>query len=133
MNIFKQLVVTTSLLLMSLFFTPMLAAAQCDSCSGTVGQIQCGANSAASGDCNTKPKGSIDTTIKKIVNFLSIAVGIVAVIMIIIGGLRYVTSAGNQEGAKNARNTIVYAVIGLVIAAIAQVIVRFVLTNVTNT
>jgi hypothetical protein len=53
--------------------------------------------------------------------------------MIIYAGFRYVTSAGNAEATKNARSTIMYAVIGLIIIALAQVIVHFVLRNVTNT
>ncbi len=76
---------------------------------------------------------SIDGTIKSIVNILSIFVGVVAVIMIIIGGFRYVTSAGSAEGVTAAKRTLLYAIIGLVIVVLAQVIVRFVLTHTTNT
>jgi hypothetical protein len=52
--------------------------------------------------------------------------------MIIIGGLRYVTSGGKQESVTSAKNTILYAVIGLVIIALAQIIARFVLQKATN-
>ena len=97
----------------------------------TQSAIQCGINSAASGSCNQAPPSSLDSTIKNIVNILSAAVGVVAVIMIMIGGFRYVTSSGNPEAAKGARNTIVYAVIGLVVVAVAQVIVHFVLGKVS--
>lgn len=90
-------------------------------------QIQCGVNAAASGDCNTQPSGSLDNTITTIINILSAIVGVAAVVMIIIAGLRYVTSAGNAESAKSARNTILYAVIGLVIVALAQIITHFVI------
>jgi hypothetical protein len=52
--------------------------------------------------------------------------------MIIIGGFRYITSGGKQESVTSAKNTILYAIIGLVIVALAQIIVRFVLSNSTN-
>jgi cytochrome bd-type quinol oxidase subunit 2 len=92
--------------------------------------IQCGVNSAASGDCNTQPTGDLNTTIRSVVNLLSVLVGVAAVIMIMVGGLRYITSAGNAEGAKSARSTITYALIGLVVVALAQIIVHFVITSV---
>jgi hypothetical protein len=69
--------------------------------------------------------------IRKIINILSVIVGIIAVIMIIIGGFRYITSGGASEKVTGAKNTLLYAIIGLIIVALAQVIVRFVLRNTT--
>lgn len=73
----------------------------------------------------------------KIVRIVSILVGIAAVIMIIVGGLKYALSGGyrgNSSGAGNkvvaAQNTIIYAVVGLVVALLAQAIVIFVLSKV---
>src|SRR4029079_14361387 len=77
--------------------------------------IKCGSCGASGTPCDKDATKSLDATIADIINILSVAVGIVAVIMIIIAGLRYVTSAGNPEAAKGARNTILYAVIGLVV------------------
>lgn len=74
---------------------------------------------------NTEKK--LNDTIKLIVNFLSFIVGVVAVIMIIIAGLKYITSGGDSNNVASAKNTILYAIVGLVIVALAQVIVRFVL------
>jgi len=82
---------------------------------------------------NISGSGSvIDTDIKNVLNVLSIIVGVVAVIMIIVGGFRYVASGGKQESVTSAKNSILYAIIGLVIVAVAQIIVRFVLNNVGN-
>jgi beta-lactamase regulating signal transducer with metallopeptidase domain len=75
---------------------------------------------------------SVTTTIKKIINILSVVIGAVAVVMIIIGGFRYVTSGGNAESTKSARQTIVYAIVGLIIVALAQIIVHFVLNAVSS-
>jgi hypothetical protein len=71
--------------------------------------------------------------IRRIVNLLSAIVGVVAVIMIIVGGLRYITSGGNDTSVTSAKNTILYAIIGLIIVALAQLIVRFTLRQITNT
>lgn len=84
--------------------------------------------SAASSDATTK----INNLVKTVVNLLSAVVGIVAVIMIIVGGFRYVTSGGNDTSVTSAKNTILYAIIGLIVVALAQIIVRFTLSKLTN-
>jgi len=67
-----------------------------------------------------------------IVNIISIIVGFVSVIMIIWGGMKYVTSGGESGKITSAKNTIMYALIGLVVVALAQFIVRFVLKQTTT-
>jgi hypothetical protein len=74
----------------------------------------------------------IQDIVTLIVNIFSIIVGIVAVIMIVVGGFKYITSGGDSGNITSAKNTIVYAVIGLVIVALAQFIVKFVLNKVTT-
>lgn len=83
------------------------------------------------GNCDSSAAGtSVETVVRTVINLLSLVVGIVAVIMIIIGGLKYITSSGDSNNVSSAKNTILYAIIGLVIVALAQVIVRFVLDKV---
>lgn len=95
----------------------------------------CGANklgvSKTSGceQGNASADTSIDKLITNIVNIFSVIVGVIAVIMIIIGGFRYVTSGGDSGNVTSAKNTIMYAIIGLIIVALAQIIVRFVLNQ----
>lgn len=67
-----------------------------------------------------------------IISIFSIVVGAVSVIMIIVGGFRYIVSNGDSNAVQGAKNSILYAIVGLVIVLFAQVIVRFVLTNATN-
>lgn len=83
----------------------------------------------AAPDCENPENAErkINDTIKLVINLLSFIVGVVAVIMIIIAGLKYITSGGDSNNVASAKNTILYAIIGLVIVALAQVIVRFVL------
>ncbi len=66
----------------------------------------------------------------RILNTLTFIIGAISVLMVIIGGLRYTVSNGDQAGITSAKNTIIYALVGLVIAVMANAIVNFVLTNI---
>ncbi len=94
-------------------------------CEG-VGLAGGGGNNCA----NPTDSPTVEGVIGTVINILSIVVGVVSVIMIIIGGLKYITSGGDSNSITSAKNTILYAIIGLVIVALAQVIVRFVLVRV---
>lgn len=83
----------------------------------------CGGTDEAAGD-------KLNGIIRLIVNIFSLIVGVIAVIMIIIGGLKYITSGGDSGNISGAKNTILYAVVGLVVVALAQFVVRFVLNKV---
>lgn len=80
------------------------------------------------------PGGPSDllTVVKNIVNVILFIVGFVAVVMLIVGGVRYVVSAGNDEAVGKAKNTILYAIIGLVIAILAFAAVNFIITALTT-
>ncbi len=67
-----------------------------------------------------------------VLNLVSVIVGVIAVFMIIYGGFRFLTSAGNPEGTKVGKNAILFALIGLIIVAFAQVIVKFVLGKIAS-
>ncbi len=70
---------------------------------------------------------SLETVIKRIVNTVFLVLGIIAVVMIIVGGVNYATSMGDPGKATKAKNTIMYSVVGLVIALLAFAIVNFVI------
>lgn len=65
---------------------------------------------------------------KQITNTILYIVGIIAVIMLIIGGIKYVISGGDSKKVTDAKNTVLYAIIGLVIAFLAYAIINFVIT-----
>jgi hypothetical protein len=67
-----------------------------------------------------------------VANILIFIVGAVAVIMLIIGGLRYVLSSGDDKAVQGAKNTILYAIIGVVVAILAFAAVNFVVTQFEN-
>jgi beta-lactamase regulating signal transducer with metallopeptidase domain len=84
-------------------------------CAGSNGNFT-GTNGAT---CNSQAaEDSANTLITNVINILSVVVGVIAVIMIIYAGLRYVTSGGREDAVKGAKNTILYAIIGLVITAL---------------
>lgn len=70
--------------------------------------------------------------VQKVIKVLLFIIGAASVVMIIVGGVRYVTSAGNPEAVKGAKNTIVYAIVGLVVAILAYAIVTFVINNIAS-
>ncbi len=82
-------------------------------------------------DCSKTPDNSvsINSIIKALINILSLVLGVVSVVMIMVSGFKYVTASGDTNKITSAKNTLVYAIIGLVIAALAQTIVRFVLAK----
>lgn len=82
------------------------------------------AQACSGGSCGVSSIGSLFNSITTILLFL---IGAIAIIMIIIGGLRYVLSAGDSKSTNDAKNTILYAVIGLVIALASYSIIKFVL------
>lgn len=69
----------------------------------------------------------INDTVANVINILLFVVGAGAVIMLIIGAIRYVVSGGDQQAVAGAKNTILYAIIGIVVAVLAFAIVNFVL------
>lgn len=85
------------------------------------------------GKCNnSQASNTINQFVHRVVNILSAVVGVVAVIMIIFGGFRYVTSGGNDTSVTSAKNTILYAIIGLIIVALSQILVHFTIKNLSS-
>jgi opacity protein-like surface antigen len=133
---FKNLLIVAASVaaLLSPALVPAVASAQQTDinnglCAGTnLNPGQTGGCTVDQGAANTK----INNILKTVVNLFSLVVGIISVIMIIIGGLKYITSGGEASNISGAKNTIIYAIVGLVIVALAQFIVHFVLGKVTQ-
>lgn len=87
---------------------------------------ECAKEGVKTADTGGKATSAKDL-IQSIVNILLFITGAVAVIMIVIGGLKYVTSNGEASQTKSAKDTIMYSVIGLVVAILAYAIVTFVI------
>jgi hypothetical protein len=140
MNRFKKVTLLFSevIAMFALVFAPIAPAFAQDAQQQINAGLCTGSNlqfteDTSGADCNTTDATErVNSLIRTIVNLLSAVVGIVAVIMIIFGGLRYITSGGNDTSVTGAKNTILYAIIGLIIVALAQVLVRFTLSKVAN-
>jgi hypothetical protein len=102
-----------------------------DSNGGIEQCLNSGAESTDPDSADVDASERVNTIIRLIINIFSLIVGVISVVMIIIGGLKYITSGGDSGNVSGAKNTILYAVIGLVVVALAQVIVRFVLEKAT--
>lgn len=95
------------------------------------GSVQGGADSARGNDQSADLFGSAGI-FRTITNVLLFILGAISVIMIIIGGLRYVISGGNSTAVTAAKNTILYAIVGVIVALLAYAIVNFVLDSFTG-
>ncbi|CAN5399968.1 hypothetical protein BH10PAT3_BH10PAT3_5480 [soil metagenome] len=128
----KKLRMVVALLLIGLGMLPALPVYAADSAKASVCEgIGLTASSGnCTGDANTQ---SVNGVIGSVVNILSLIIGVAAVIMILVGGFKYVTAGGDTNAVGSAKSTITYAVVGLIIAAVAQVVVRFVLHKAATT
>lgn len=109
---------------------PVYAACDCTTQQGCTRKeiAQCGMDVVADKDASgqiTNP--NLEDTVKNIINAVLYIVGILAVVMVIIGGVQYTTSGGDQAAVTKAKNTILYGIVGLVIAILAYAIVNFVI------
>lgn len=95
---------------------PSIASAATNDCQSTNGEWP---------DCI--PKTNLLTLLGKVINALLAIAGTVAVLFIIIGGFQYITSAGNPDNVGKAKNTILYAIIGLVVVILSYAVVKFVI------
>lgn len=83
--------------------------------------------------CNqngSNPIAGPNGVINKAVRLISIIGGVAAVITIIIGGFLFISSGGDPNSVKNARTTIIYAVVGLIIIAASQAIITFIVDRI---
>jgi len=91
--------------------------------------VQEGANAARADGMPTELIGD-NGVFSRITNTVLLIVGLISVIMLVYGGLRYILSGGDSKKVTDAKNTILYAIIGLIISMLAYAIVHFVLNSV---
>ena len=92
-------------------------------------------NGKTNADCDNNKNGTgekVQGIVNTVISIFSWVVGIVSVVMIIFGGFKYITSGGDSNGVTSAKNTILFAIVGLVIVALAQIIVKFVIGTVSG-
>ncbi len=106
--------------------------------SGAFAQFDAAKNAACEGvavtDSNTNcnsgdSSGSLNGILTTALGLLSIVAGVITVIVIIVGGVKFITSQGDASNVSSAKNTVLYALVGLMIVALSQIMVRFVLNK----
>lgn len=105
-----------------------VSAADCD--TGNL-SIEAGADCAQGNGQATDLFGQ-EGIFKKVTDILLFLIGAISVIMLIIGGIRYVVSGGDQTAVTAAKNTILYAIVGIVVAFLAYAAVSFVTGSLAN-
>ncbi len=127
----RLLVIALALLSFSVFSFAVLsdhtalAAARDEVCRGI-------AASSSGGVCDNGSRLTINDVLKGVVNLLSAVAGIIAVIMLIVSGFKYITSEGDSGKINSAKQTLTYALIGVVVVALSQSLVRFVLNKIAQ-
>lgn len=122
----KLLYILTLLLFGLQFFALPQAGAQApifnDSCDSSTSQ-----SPVCSDDLGDNNISGQDGVLLRVVNILSFVVGVASVIMVILGGLKYITSNGDSNSISSAKNTILYALIGAAVFLFSQAIIIFVI------
>jgi len=93
------------------------STAACDALKAT-GEAEC-----------TGSGGRVQGVVKLAINILSFVAGVIAVIVIILSGLKFITSGGDANAISSARRSILYAAIGIVVVVLAQIFVRLVVSE----
>jgi len=117
------------------FALPLTSPALADSLDANKQLICQGIGTVGAGDSCSDSAGAtshLNNLITNIINLLSVIVGIVAIIMLIVSGLKFITSGGESNAVASAKKGIIFALVGLVVVGLAQVIVHFVLGHVAG-
>lgn len=126
----KTFVLSLVMLVFSAFvFSPSALAVNVF--SKTCGSAAAGKTEVCSEVTSHQNKNEALIILKDVISVISYIVGVAAVIVIIVAAFQFVVAGGDQQAITNARNNLIYALVGVAVAALAQVIVVFVLNNVS--
>lgn len=132
----KRLIASVSVL--GLFVVPAIAIGGAPVAFAAAGDCSGIQECVGGGVTDTDPSGTstqqdagqkVTDIAQQVIKIFSWVVGIISVIMVIVGGFQYVTSGGDSGKVTNAKNTIMYALIGIVIVALSQLMVNYVLAK----
>ena len=122
--IFSLLLLLASLLSLQIMSDSIVSAADAS-------DAVCGSLTEAGESCNNS-----QSTIQKVIGFalttLSWIAGIIAVLMLIISGVRFMTASGDPQSISSAKRGVIFALVGIVVVVLSQSIVRFVINKSTN-
>jgi len=118
----KQLIIATMMVLgIGLVFAPVNSV-------GAINPLDKACSGGATSQVCDSQTDDIATTVRGVINILLFIVGAISVIMVIIGGILYTISAGDASKITKAKDTLLYAIVGLVVSFLAYAIVNWVIT-----
>ena len=121
------LLACAALAIFSFWPSSSAAAADCSNPATEAERVQCSVNTISRNDADSGEV--LERTFTQILTILNLVIGVAAVIILVVESLRLVASGGKSETVNNARSGIIYALVGLAIAASSQAIVIFVLNK----
>lgn len=119
--------IVTSLVAFCLSFSPIAVFA--DNCSTEVCSGNYPESVKSACGCGTSNTNTLPNVIVNILNGVIAVAGVIAVIFVIVGGVQYMTSSGDANKVKKAKDTILYAIIGLIVCVLSFAIVNFVIVK----
>ena len=135
----KYLFILMSLFLSISMFSPVIAQEEEDTPPPSGAFAICEEDDISGSEvCRDASQGEAESNpviriLKNVTQLIAFLIGGISVIMIIVAGFRLITSSGNPDAVQQARNTIIYALIGVAVALLAQAVVIFVLNRLTIT
>ena len=129
-NKLKSILISTLMVAVMVFGVSIIYQTGNTEIAGAINsEITSGMNATSAG---TSTPTDANVVIKNVTNIMFFIIGAVSVIMLIYGGIRYTTSGGNANNVTAAKNTIMYSIIGLVVAILAFAVVQFVVNQVMD-
>jgi hypothetical protein len=128
----KKIFLSLVILLSSTFSALPGTVLAANAAANAVDQACLGLKSLSSSNSCDTGQTSVNNIVASVTTLISYIVGAVAVLVIIFAGFRYITSGGSNENTNSARNMILYAIIGLAVAVLAQLIVHYAINTSYN-
>lgn len=132
MKILKKIIIGMMLLSAATFGTSSIAFAADSITNNTNEACKALELTGAGANCDEGESG-VKKILRVVLNLVSILAGVMAVLMLIIAGIKYITSNGDSGSIKSAKDTIIYALVGVLVVIFAQAIVAFVLKKAIDT
>ena len=128
----KKLIKTLSIITVSILGISLFASIPVFADNSICNVANVSSEVKAAAGCPGHSTGTLDNSLTVILKNIILILGLVAVIFIVVGGVNYMTSSGDATKTKKAKDTILYAVIGLIICALAFAIVNFVIDGILS-
>lgn len=103
-----------------------------DACAGLNTLDSSTSTTSSNTTCSGSGESSIRHLVSTVVSILSLIIGIASIIVIIISGLNFITAGGDSNKVASAKSTLIYALVGVVVAVSAQFLVHFAINTTTN-